>query len=407
MNTLLLVLAPPERTSAVSEYDYVLADATQLRQGRAPAALLPAPGPGAALVALIPARHLSWHCLTVPQALCRRLLKGRMPPAQVRTLLAGLMEEFLLEEVQDLHFALFAVPGTTDALWVAVCQRSWLEAALQDLASAGRLPVRLVAQACPVLQGPSQAWVHAGESGLAQMLLATPQVVCCLPLGAAAQALAAQQDGLQLSAEPAVSAPARQLQAGEPQLQTAARHLLEAAQSPWNLLQLEWSPARQGRWRRSVRAAFHTLRASPAWRPVRWGLLALAVLQLGALNALALHENSLLQHKREAAAELLTRTFPEVGLVIDAPLQLQRGVQALALSRGEGAGLDLARVLAALAPLASPEGGVTSIDLQESQLRLGWHGKADAAAVQAALWGLGYRATLQEGTLLVQAREEP
>jgi general secretion pathway protein L len=409
MSTLILALDPSSGASTVPEYDFVLTDAQgqPLRQGRAAAALLPATGSRDVLVAVVPAQRLSWHCVTVPQPLGLRLLRGRMEPQQQRSVLAGLLEEQLLDDVQDLHFALFAAPDNPAALWVAVCDRAWLAEALHDLAAAGREPALLVAQASPRLQGPAQAWVHSAPEVPAQVLLSTAQGVCSLPLGPAAQALAGQQAQIEVLSEPAVSPQAEQLSAHGVHLHTAAQQLVRAAESPWNLLQLEFSPSRQRRWQRNLRSGLQTLLTSPAWQPVRWGVAALVVLQLLALNAMAWRENSLLQQQREAVHSVLTQTFPDVGLVIDAPLQMQRSVQALALARGEGAGLDLARVLAVLAPFVTPELDIGAVDLQSSELRLVWKVAGDGSAVVAALASQGYRATLQDGVLQIQARGAP
>jgi general secretion pathway protein L len=412
MSTLILTL-PLASGNGAPEYDYVLTtDGLQLgSHGRASAALLPAqPGRGIEGVAVIPARALSWHAISLPERVLASLLRGRLEPARVRGVLTGVLEEQLLDDAEQLHFAIFAAPpaeaGGAARAWVAVCARAWLRESLLALETAGHRIARIVAECTPSLPGTATALL-SGDLQPAQMLLCTPQGVSLLPLLPASLALAQAQEALEVWAEPGVMALAEQHFGSRASLQTHGQRLLQAAQSPWNLAQLEFSASRGGRFFKRLASGWQQVWLAPQWRPARWSLLALLLVQVLALNALAWHQRALLEDKRAAVQSVLTQTFPEVRLVIDAPLQMQRAVDDLARAHGVGAGLDLGRVLSIIGPLAAPGMGLSAITLEGRQLRLGAT-ELDPATVDrltTALDANGLRARLQDGQLLVESKD--
>jgi general secretion pathway protein L len=412
MSTLILTF-PLTTGNGAPEYDYVLTpDGLQLgAQGRASAALLPAqPGRGTEVVALIPARALSWHCISLPERVLSSLLRGRLEPARVRGVLTGVLEEQLLDDAEQLHFAVFAAPaaeaGAAPRAWVAVCGRAWLQSSLQALEAAGHRVARIVAECTPAQPGTATALL-SGEMQPAQMLLCTPQGVSLLPLLPASLALAQAQSSLEVFAEPAVMALAEKHFGSRATLQTHGQRLLQAAQSPWNLAQLEFSASRGGRFFKVLASFWQQVWRAPQWRPARWSVLALLLVQVLALNALAWRQRALLDDKRAAVQAVLTQTFPEVRLVIDAPLQMQRAVDDLARAHGVGSGTDLGRVLSIISPLAPPGMRLSAITLTSKQLRLGATGldPATVTNLTAALDARGLRAQLQDGQLVVETKE--
>jgi general secretion pathway protein L len=98
-----------------------------------------------------------------------------------------------------------------------------------------------------------------------------------------------------------------------------------------------------------VLAAWQTVLNAPDWKPVRWGVVALIALQVLGLNALAWRERSALNAQQASLQSILQTTFPSVTLVIDAPLQMQREVDALQQKSGSASSTDLEPLLAALA----------------------------------------------------------
>jgi general secretion pathway protein L len=241
----------------------------------------------------------------------------------------------------------------------------------------------------------------------AQLLLCTAQGVSLLPLQSAGLALAQAQPDLQVLAEPAVMALAEQHFGSRATLQTHSQRLLLASQSPWNLAQLEFSTTGSGRWRKRLAGVWQALARSPQWRPVRWGLLCLLLLQVLALNALAWQQRARLEEKKAAIQNILRQTFPEVQLVIDAPLQMQRAVNDLALARGAGGQASLARVLSVLSPLESHGLRISAMQAAGQQLQLS--AAAPDPEVAAEVLGLleaqGLRGIWQGTQLTVTPKE--
>ncbi|KAB7559789.1 general secretion pathway protein GspL, partial [Verminephrobacter sp. Larva24] len=105
MSTLILFL-PPGRPGPATEYSYTLTADGHHATGHAsaPAALLPEPArPGAEVVAVVPARALSWQRLLLPPGL--PLGAGQQTP-RLRSALEGLLEDRVLDDVGQLHFAI-------------------------------------------------------------------------------------------------------------------------------------------------------------------------------------------------------------------------------------------------------------------------------------------------------------
>lgn len=344
-----------------------------LEHGRCAASLLPAE---AEVVLALPVRALSWHRLAVPKVAASRL----------RAALDGLLEERLLSDTTELHFALEpgARPGQT--LWVAACDKAWLRSWLQALEAAGRAVSRIV----PMLWPSADAvhWAH-DSGGHAWLGSASAEGVRCLPLAAmGANSTAADATDAQWLADPAVAAQAEQ--ALDRRLAPVPLHnwLLRAAQSDWNLAQFDLSLSSGARRGQRLRQALRQFRTAPAWRPARWGLAALLVAQLLGLNVAAWQERSSLDAKRQAVRQTLQQTFPNVTLVLDAPLQMQRELAQLQQAGGQLSGRDLEAMLSALGSsgpgtaaqrlVYSP--GELRLQAPEDQLR------AQAQALQGGAW---------------------
>lgn len=412
MSTLILTLPLASRGGA-PEYDYVLTPdgLSVAAQGHAAAALLPAQGArGNEVVALVPARALSWQRIQLPARVLGSLLSGRMEAARARGVLAGVLEEQLLDEPERLHFALFAAPeaqsGDTAGAWVAVCDRAWLQTNLQTLEAAGYRVGRIVAECTPSAPGTAHALLSDAMEP-AQMLLCTPEGVSLLPLLPVSLGLALAQPALDVVAEPAVMELAQKHFGNQVRLQGHAERVLVAAQSPWNLAQLELSASPGGRLLKQLAAGWQQFLQAPAWRPARWGLVALLLLQVLALNALAWQQRRLLDEKRAAIEGVLQQTFPEQRLVVDAPLQMQRAVDDLARAHGVGSDLGLSRVFAIIGPQAPAGLNLSAIELTDQQLRLTASG-LDATAAQplvAALDARGLRVQLQGTQLVITTKE--
>src|SRR5687768_14764839 len=115
---LLLVTAPLPPSPAGGDYGWAMwsSDGRKLRsQGSAPPALLPS---GDELILCVPAATLSWHQVTLPQG----SMSGGV---RLRSVLNGLLEDRLLDDPEQLHFALQPDPRAGVPVWVAACNRLW------------------------------------------------------------------------------------------------------------------------------------------------------------------------------------------------------------------------------------------------------------------------------------------
>ena len=135
-------------------------------------------------------------------------------------------------------------------------------------------------------------------------------------------------------------------------MQTEAERALQATRSLWNLRQFDLAPRHRGT--RALRNTLRQLR-SPGWRPVRIGLVTLALLQVIGLNTWAWHQRNVLVEQRLAQDKLLRATFPNVRTVLDAPLQMRRETEVLRAAAGRAGDNDLEALLGAAAS-AWPEG---------------------------------------------------
>lgn len=411
MSTLIVTLAL-HTAGPATEYDYALtSDGKSLSaQGRAVAALLPSlTRRRDALVAMVPARAMSWHRVKLPQGTGKMVLAKQADQPRLRALLAGVMEEYLLDEPEKLHFAVF--PGEQDdaSVWVAVCNRAWLLEAVQALATLQHPVSRIVPEFAPIVRTSlsSAAYVTTGLEP-AQLVLCTQDGMTVLPLGAAAVSLVMQAGPVAIQAEPSVATLAEQAFRQPAGLQTRAQRQVQAASATWDMAQFDLSVSRRSRVLKSVSRGWLRLTRESQWRPVRWGLVLLVLVHVGGLNIWAWKERSLLDAKRSAIRSLFTETFPEAKVVVDAPLQMAREVAALQQATGQLKGPGLVEILMVVAKAAPDYQPIDAIELNASEVR--FNGPALPVEATEALVGKlvasGLRARVQGQLLTIELGED-
>lgn len=394
----LFVLLPLAPVTGSSEFPYVVSTEgrTAAAAGSAPAALLPAiSGAGAQVVAIAPATALSWHRVTWPRGVT-------LGSPRLRAVLEGLLEERLLDDTETLHFAVAPEAAAGQETWVAVCDRAWLRSALQALEAAGRAATRVVPELAP---GTPVAIYAAGEPQRDWLLARSDEGVTVLPLAADALTLLPPlTDDALYVAEPALAAQAELLLHRPVVVQPAAQRWLQAAQSRWDLAQFDLASSGRTRTLKKLTTALGELLHATQWRPLRWGLALLVAANLVGLNAWTWRERAGLDAKREAVRSTLTQTFPQIKLVVDAPLQMEREVAALRQAAGVASTRDLETLLSALATVA-PDRSASGIDYSDGELRvrgLGWTA-ADLNAAAPRLRSMGLAARLQNDTVVLRA----
>lgn len=399
----LIFLLPNAPVGPATEFAYlVTGDGRSVgAHASAPAALLPRPaGAGGEVVAIAPAAALSWHQVELPKG-----VSAASP--RLRAVLEGLLEDRVLDEPESLHFAIQPGARTGVPVWVAVCDRQWLRAGVQALEAAGRPISRIVPEFTP----EEPLALHAiGDPEHATLVVSGSDGVLALPLAAQALALLPPlPEGARRVAEPAVAALAEQVLQQPVELQQATERWLQAAQSGWDLAQSEFASSNRARAVKRLAAVWVDILRAPQWRPARWGAVMLVAANLLGLNASAWKERSSLDAKRDAVRRILTTTFPQVKVVVDAPLQMEKEVALLRQTAGATSARDLEAMLGALATVAPPQQPLASIDYAAGELRAKGLASTppDAAALAEGLRGSGYAAELRGDTLVITVRAAP
>lgn len=360
--TILLVLLPDRLRAPLPDegtvLDHIVVQGdTVLTTGRAIAAHLPK---ASECVLLLPDNDVAWHRLNLPKA----------PRAKLRAVLGHALEDVVLDDPDDLHIALPPTPVAGEEGWVAVMSRSRVTALLRVLQTAqcralrahplswpGQIPA-------PEASGPGAKVGYGhflageeinGEEG-GQLVWCDDQGVCVWPLagGYARSSLQTVLSGNDLAAWSAAPAAAEQAQRwlnqAVPVLSDAQR-CLQASLSPWQLLQFDLQPAHQGwqhlqRWGRAL--------IQPEWRPARWGLIALVLMLVLGLNARWWQLSSQAHRLKAGIENAVKTTFPEIPVVLDAPLQIRQALQTLRQRTGANDPADFTVLLGAAAAAWPP-----------------------------------------------------
>lgn len=406
----LIVQLPLGAPSPSTAYPHALvqtdAPAPGVSMQWAAAGLLPAADRQTDVVALVPARALSWHRVALPAGLHKQ-------PGKLKAALQGLLEERLLGEPAALHLALAPGWKTSAQPWVAACDRQWLSAHVQALEAAGLSVHRIVPELAPN-PGPAQL-LALGEAENGWLWCNHPdQGVWGLPLqdvplhGEGLWASDEERVQTDVQAEPAVVADASQRLGVQARLMAPGQHWLAALASGWDLAQFEFQANANSRLLKRWQRTASQLALHSAWRPARWGLGVLVVSQLLGLNAWAWKTRADWQAQQQAWTHTLQQTFPHIRVVVDAPLQMAREVHRLRQSSGQLASHDLEAMLGALgqalpANLSAPRQWryqTGQLQLQDFQLSA-----SEQTTLSQALQAQGYQWRAEGQTWLMTVRE--
>ena len=372
-------------------------------QGQCAAALLPKAD---TVIAALADADVSWHRITLPKA----------PAARLRAALGGVLEEALLDDAEAVHLAVAPQGAAGQPTWIAAVDRRWLRAEIAILEKANIFIDRIVPMSWPddppvghfaetevETEGPAQGvdlhWSHADgvasvrlQGGLARALVPSPA-----------------PQGTRWSATPAAAAAAEQWLSAPVNVLPPGERLLQSARSLWNLRQFDL--ARRTRGARALRDSLRQF-LSPAWRPVRWGLVALVLAQIAGLNLWAWHQRSAIEAKRITIQNLVKAAYPKVSAVDvqrDATAVMQREAQALRTLAGKPGDADMETLLQAAAsawPADRPP--VDSLRFEAGKLSLSAAGWSDGQVEQlrSQLRPAGWQIDFAEGRIsLTRARD--
>jgi general secretion pathway protein L len=372
MSHLLVTLAhsaPTNNSAQELAYALVSSAGVVTAHGSATPALLPKADQATLLV---PASAMSWHLAALP-----KLPRGSSAQ-KAQALLAGVLEEQLLDEPSQMHLVACPSLALEGKTWVAACQKALLQSTAAAL-QAQRVPLaRIVPEVFPsesaslhVSGTPQSAWLtYADAQGVLRMPLAHAAVLPEL----------AQIEPV--TAEPAVAANAEQaLQRRVTVTQAAQRALqsMQAAQtSGVDLAQGDLAVSGGGRMWQSVANTLSEIIAAPVWAPVRWGLALLLLANIVGLNAWAWKQDAAVADKRRQMNQLLTQSFPNVKVVVDAPLQMQRELASLRQAQGQLSGRDFESIYGRFMAVASTNTAPAAIDFVVNEVQIRGAGLAPA-----------------------------
>ena len=376
--------AAADRPSPGTEYTYALSpDGLVLQgQGHCAASLLPKAD---TVIAVLADADVGWHRITLPKA----------PSARLRAAITGVIEEGLLDDAEATHLAVAPQASAGEPTWIAAVNKAWLVSELAALERADVFVDRVAPSSWP--DDPPTGHFSAdngGENGVynsaSAAMAGTVSLTWSHPDGVATLSL---QGGLaravfkpevtasaRFSASPDAASAAEQWLGAPVNVMSTAQRALQASRTLWDLRQFDL--ARRNRGTRALRDSMKKF-FSPDWRPVRLGLVGMALFNVLGLNLWAWHQESQQTQRRVAMTKVLQTTFPQVRAVLDAPLQMQREVQTLRAAAGKPSDTDLEPMLQAAAsawPADRPP--LDAMSFEAGRLTLPGTGWTDAQIVE-------------------------
>ena len=148
---------------------------------------------------------------------------------------------------------------------------------------------------------------------------------------------------------------------------------------------------------------------APPSGPARCGLALLLLVNLIGLNLLAWRTQDELAARRAANQALLTETFPQVKVVVDAPVQMAREVANLRQATGAASARDLEPMLQAFGQLALVQQAPAAIEFTAGELHLKGVPVAAAALADAnaRLRPLGYQLRTEGDAAVLRQEAAP
>jgi general secretion pathway protein L len=334
--------AAADRPSAGTEYTYALSpDGLVLQgQGHCAASLLPKAD---TVIAVLADADVGWHRITLPKA----------PSARLRAAITGVIEEGLLDDAEATHLAVAPQASAGEPTWIAAVNKAWLVNELAALERADVFVDRVAPSSWP--DDPPTGHFSAdngadiGMAGSVSLTWSHPDGVATVSLqGGLARAVFKPEvtASARFSASPDAASAAEQWLGAPVNVMSTAQRALQASRTLWDLRQFDL--ARRNRGTRALRDSMKKF-FSPAWRPVRLGLIAVALFNVLGLNLWAWHQESQMTARRVAMTKVLQTSFPQVRAVLDAPLQMAREVQTLRAAAGKPGDTDLEPMLQAAA----------------------------------------------------------
>lgn len=313
------------RPDSGAEWSYVLSrDGLSVdEEGSAPVASLPK---AERIVLVAQDEDVAWLPTRLPKAAAARLKEA----------LAGALEEQLLEDPAQAHLAVSRQGlREDDVTWVAALHKPWIEQALAQLQEGGVVVDGLVSLSEPTADTVAHA--KANPDGHSTAVVSGPHGVALWSLEWLGWKERLPQIE-QWTSEPSVARTLADQDITAKRLVAPGPRALAAAAAHTNLLQFDLTPRMKGS--RAVLAAWATFK-EPRLRVLRWGLVALLLIQVVGLNISAWQARRDVLAVQARGEQLLREAFPSVKVVVDPAVQMERELTALRRASGQPGPTDL------------------------------------------------------------------
>jgi general secretion pathway protein L len=327
---------------------------TIMRQGYAPLVLL---DKLASTVLIVPTQRLSFHLINLPKA----------PAAKLRAALEGVLEELVLDDPVDLAFAIAPQAQEKNATWVAIYEKAWIKSVLDSFDLAGHKITRIIPQNHPSL---TPTFEVQGNEDSPWLVRSDHTGVVASPLKLSAHLCTKLSADEIIYSPPNLATNTEKYTAKEPVIRSIGQSILHAAITDWDLAQFDIKVGGTSPALRKIKMFIESFKYEKHWGFARWGVILLLLIQIIGLNFVAWKESQQIKLKQQEGTKILQQTFPEVKLVVNAPLQMERQVDILRQTSASLGSNDLETLLSLIGSILPDEVHPTAYQYQNQELTI-------------------------------------
>ena len=323
-----------------------------MRQGHAPLVLL---DKLAQTVLIVPVQRLSFHSIHLPKA----------PAAKLKVALEAVLEDVLLDEPSSLALAIAPHAQEKNATWVAAYEKAWMNTILEAFDLAGHKITRIIPQVFP---SPELHLEVQGNEDNPWFIRSDKNGVLLSPLRYANHLCS------DLTAEDVIYSPAHLVTSVEtllnkqPTIRSLGQSILNCTHTEWDLAQFDIKVGGSSPVIRKIKKALDSFRLDNHWRLARWGLFILILSQFIGLNFVAWQENKQLEAKKQETTKILQQTFPQVNVVLNPSLQMNRELDILRQESTQLANSDFESLLSIMGLILPEQIQLTAYQYLDKQL---------------------------------------
>lgn len=300
------------------------------------------------VVGVVGLHDVAWHRVMLPKA----------PLSRLKTILFGLLEEQILGDPHQTHFARsrFATMGRHG--WIAAVHQEYLKNCIQALRSVDRHLNAIISISEPeddfgvnlkpdpelveTNQQPVTIHVQKGVFSEIEVVASSQDGIVCLPPNAPMVEHWISDPSTQWTVESDLGTSVSEWLKRDFITLDKNERLFQAAIRGTNLLQFELTPSTHNKRRLHEYVAYFSGRR---WRPVYVGLAAIVLTHILGLQLYAWQLNQQIQLKRDQIQTLIQATFPSIQVILDAPKQIQKELDVLKNRSGQPGSQDFESLL--------------------------------------------------------------